>query len=73
MHNGPLGKSEDARKTPMEQRESDRLEAPAKNQGRPVDPDQVSVIGAGSREDSRGQRHQLRSIDTRHPYRFARS
>jgi hypothetical protein len=33
MHNLSLGNAEDARQTPVEQREVDRLEAPAKNQG----------------------------------------
>jgi hypothetical protein len=40
MHNGSLGKPENARKTPAE---ADRLEAPAKNQGRLVDPGQLRV------------------------------
>jgi hypothetical protein len=46
MHNRRLAKPENARKTPVEQREADRLEAPAKNQGRLVDPDQASGGGA---------------------------
>ena len=43
MHNRPLAKPENARKIPVEQREADRLEAPAKNQGRLVDPGQLRV------------------------------
>jgi integrase len=42
MHNGPLGKPENARKTPVEPGEADRLEAPAKDQGRLVVADHAS-------------------------------
>jgi hypothetical protein len=37
-----LQKPEDSRQIPMEQREVDRLEAPAENQGRLVDADKAS-------------------------------
>jgi hypothetical protein len=42
MHNEPSQKPGDPAPSPMEQGEVDRLEAPAENQGGPVEPDKAS-------------------------------
>jgi len=63
MHDGPLGKAEKRAPAPVEYKEVDRLEVPAKNQGRLVDPDQASGGGAHLRLDH---------VQSSHPQHAAR-
>jgi len=60
MYNGPLGKPEKRAPNSMKQREADRLEAPARNQGRLVDPS-----GGGAHPE-------LGHVQSSHPQQAAR-